>query len=492
MKILLTTEGTYPFQTGGVSTWCEQVLRGLPEHEFTVLAVTANPHVDYLYGVPANTRIVPVPLWGTEHLEEYVARPGLFRRTLAPSGGGPVRARFLPALEELLDTMLLCVAPPDRIAACLLEIADYSARWDLRRALRTPEAWGLLRDRLVSHPLFRMSSLEGVIACGQSIYRYLLPVAVPLPDDLDVGHATAAAFCALPTVCARLQRGLPMLLTEHGVYLRERVLTLVRDGTPTLQKVLLGNFYRAIVAVSYDVADRMLPVCDFNARWEARVDPTTPGRTRVIPNGVPTDVFAPREPAHDPGPVAVFVGRVDPIKDLETLLAAFALVRERVPDARLEIWGPESDPDYAALLRGQAADAGIDTAVEFMGPTSTPVDAFNRGRVVVQSSVSEGMPFSLLEAMSCGRPVVATAVGGVPEVLEPGPWLVPPQDPQALGAALTRVLSMDGVERERVGEVNRRRILQRFAEEKMLADYDDEYRQAAASHTMTGGDEVAA
>ena len=281
MKVLLTTEGTYPFTAGGVSTWCEQMLRGLPEHEFTVLAVTANPHVDYRYDVPANTRIVPVPLWGTEHLEEYVPRAGFVRRKLSPGGAGPVVARLVPALDELLDTALLRVAAPERIAACLLELSEYAARWDLRRGLRHPSVWGLYTDRLQAHPLFRMSSLESVITCAQSIYRYLLPIAVPLPDDTDVAHATAAAFCALPAICAKLTRGLPFLLTEHGVYLRERVLSLVRDGTPTLQKILLGNFYRAIVAVSYHLADRMLPVCDFNARWEVRIDPSTPARTRA-------------------------------------------------------------------------------------------------------------------------------------------------------------------------------------------------------------------
>jgi len=478
MKILLTAEGTYPFTAGGVSTWCEQLLTGLPDHEFTVLAVIANPHVDYLYPVPANTRIVPVPLWGIENIEEYIPLPGFARRKLWPTGRGPVQARLLPALDELLDTMLLRVGTPERIAACLLEFADYAARWDLRRALRTPAAWGLITDRLRAHPLFRMSSLEGVISCGQSIYRYLLPVAVPLPDDLDVAHASAAAFCALPAVCARLQRGLPFLLTEHGVYLRERVLTLVREGTPTLQKVLLGNFYRAIVEVSYHLADRILPVCGFNAVWEARVDPSTPQRTRVIHNGVPTDRFAPREDAPDPGPVAVFVGRVDPIKDLETLLSAFAVVRRAIPDARLEIWGPESDPDYSALLREQAATMGIDTAVSFHGKTSRPIDALHRGRVFVQSSVSEGMPFALLEAMSCGRPVVATAVGGVPEVLEPGPFLVQPQDPRSLAAALTTVLGMSTAERAEVGAANRRRIVHHFEEGQMLADYAQEYEQA--------------
>lgn len=480
MKILLTTEGTYPFTAGGVSTWCEQMLRGLPEHDFTVLAVTANPHVDYLYDVPANTRVVPVPLWGTEHLEEYVARPGSTRRKVVPGGAGPVRTRLLPAVEELLDTMLLRVGTPERIAAGLLEIAAYSDRWDLRRALRHPEVWRLYTERLGAHPLFCMSSLEGIITCGQSIYRYLLPAAVPVPDDVDVAHATAASFCALPAVCAKLTRGVPFLLTEHGVYLRERVLALVRDGTPTLQKLLLGNFYRAIVAVSYHLADRILPVCEFNARWETRVDPSTRGRIRVIHNGVRTDRFAPDAAAGDPGPVAVFVGRIDPIKDLETLLAAFVLVCAAVPGARLELWGPETDPDYSARLRDQVAAAGIDGAVELRGPTADPVAAFRRGQVVVQSSVSEGMPFSLLEAMSCGRPVVATAVGGVPEVLAPGPFLVPPQDPHALGTALIKVLAMSAARRDVLGAANRRRVISDFAEPEMLASYDEEYRRAGS------------
>ena len=101
--------------------------------------------------------------------------------------------------------------------------------------------------------------------------------------------------------------------------------------------------------------------------------------------------------------------------------------------------------------------------------------------MVVQSSVSEGMPFALLEAMSCGRPVVATAVGGVPEVMEPGPFLVPPQDPQALAAALTSVLRMGAADRATLGTANRRRIIDHFGERQMLTDYDEEYRRAATT-----------
>jgi glycosyltransferase involved in cell wall biosynthesis len=479
LKVLLATEGTYPYAAGGVTTWCERLLAGLPDHDFTVLAITPNPHVDDHSPPLPNVRVVPVPLWGTGSLDEYLPRPRLLRRQVLAGGGGPM-AEFLPIFDELLSTMLIEVGPPERVAACLVELAGHAGRWELRRSLAHRRTWGLFSDRLRAHPLYRRVGLSDVMSAADRVHRCLLPLTVPVADDIDVFHASAAAFSALPGLRARLERGVPLLLTEHGVYLREQILYMLESGASTLQKMMVANFYRATVAATYHVADRILPVCAFNARWEAFVDPSTSARTTVIPNGVPPDHFRPLD-VPDPGPVAVVVGRVHPIKDLETLLAALALVRRAVPGARLEIWGPEPDESYSRLLRARAAALdvpGEPPAVRFCGATDQVVEAMHRGQVVVQSSISEGMPFALLEAMSAGRPVVATAVGGVPELLPPGPCLVAPRDAFGLAAAWTRVLSLPAEERAALGAANRRRVLDHFDLDRMTAAFDAEYRAA--------------
>ena len=142
-------------------------------------------------------------------------------------------------------------------------------------------------------------------------------------------------------------------------------------------------------------------------------------------------------------PTLVFAGRIDPLKDLDTLVRAFALVREQVPDARLRLFGgvPAGNEAYAAEIRQLVADLAWRAAPTFEGPVSPVSQAFAAGHVVVQSSLSEGLPLTVIEAAMAGRPTVVTDVGGMPEAAGRGGLVVPPGDPAAFAAACVRLLT---------------------------------------------------
>ena len=95
MKIYLSTEGTYPFVLGGVSTWVDMLVHGLPQHEFEIGALVDNPHHRIQYRPPPNVTLQPIPLWGLELAEEYLPRP----RRMASGVENVVsrRARPVPA-----------------------------------------------------------------------------------------------------------------------------------------------------------------------------------------------------------------------------------------------------------------------------------------------------------------------------------------------------------------------------------------------------------
>ena len=115
MRVLLTTEGTYPFFRGGVSTWVHDLVTGLPEHEFLIAAVVGNPHVADAFPVPDNCRVLQLPLWGTETLDEYVprSRPRIGRRARDRA----FTRQFLPAYEEVVGHLLAPRDPRDLGAA---------------------------------------------------------------------------------------------------------------------------------------------------------------------------------------------------------------------------------------------------------------------------------------------------------------------------------------------------------------------------------------
>lgn len=159
-----------------------------------------------------------------------------------------------------------------------------------------------------------------------------------------------------------------------------------------------------------------------------------PGRGTVVPNGV--DVPPLRDPPAGPF-TWVSVGRFRPEKDHATLLRAWAAIRDR-GRARLRLVG---DGPREPHLRRLAKSLGISSTVEFTGPVDHAGPAYDAAHAVVLSSLTESSPNSVLEAFAHGRPVVATAVGGTPEVVPDGAGiLVPPQDAEALAVAMAELM----------------------------------------------------
>jgi glycosyltransferase involved in cell wall biosynthesis len=478
VRVYLATEGTYPFVVGGVSTWVDMLVRGLPEHEFEIGAVVDNPHYRLAYRPPPNVTIRPLPLWGLELAEEYLPHPDAWRRSWRTSPS-VVRNRFLPPWERLVVCLAAPEADPMALGDALSGLAHFAESHDLRRALGDAGTWAVLLDRLMTNPILSRSGLAPAMAFARTLYRYLLPLTVPIPV-CDVLHSSAAALCALPAIVAKYRYGTPLVLTEHGIYLRERLLAL--SGEPLGTKLLFANFYRAVCELAYREADVLTPVCAYNAAWEQALG-VEPERIRVIHNGVdPARIEVRPEPK---GPATVgFVGRIDPLKDVLTLIRAFAHVHTVLPEARLRLWGPSTSPEYLNLCRTAVTELGLTDVASFDGPTDDPASAYAACHVVALSSISEAFPYTVVEAMLASRAVVATAVGGVTEALEGTTCrgvalVVEPGDPKAMAGALIAVLGAPPAERHRVGADLRDRALTSFTARRVLDGYDAIYRELA-------------
>lgn len=191
----------------------------------------------------------------------------------------------------------------------------------------------------------------------------------------------------------------------------------------------------------------------------------------TIRNGIDTRRFNATGP-RERGP-AVLVARLSPEKDIATLLRATALAIREAPSFRLEIAG-----DGACLpnLKQQAAALGITDSVQFIGQVRHVPAVLERAGLFVLSSLSEGISLTLLEAMACALPVVATRVGGNPEVVVDGETglLAPAQDPPALAAAMLRLWQQPN-EARRLGQAGRRRVEQFFDVRRMVAEYESLY-----------------
>lgn len=452
--VVLVTEGTYPHAYGGVSVWCDQIVSGLPELEFKVVALTAFGYQEPVYQLPAHARVLKtVGLWDN-------------RRDRA------VHHRLeIDSLAAFLAQLL--TNDHDDVAGFtqfVYELVPYDGR-EIARQLSFGELLRALDEEL-REP--RWSVLEGVQASDLvQVAEFLDHLLRPLtadPGPAPIYHASSNGLAALVCMMARRRHGGRFVLTEHGIYLRERYLELRRATMSRQAKALLVRFHRLVSATAYAEATVIAPGSRWNQRWETRYG-ASPARVRTIYNGIDPDEF-PVRPTDAPSPVVSWLGRVDPIKDLDTLIRAFAVVNAECPEARLRLYGrtPASGEWYRDEMDALIAELGLDGVVTFEGGVAESHDAYTDAQVAVLSSISEGFPYSVIEAMACGLPTVATGVGGVPEAAADTGFVVTPRDPRALGEAIL-VLLADGDRRAAMGAGARERVVGHFTLDHCLEDY---------------------
>jgi glycosyltransferase involved in cell wall biosynthesis len=267
------------------------------------------------------------------------------------------------------------------------------------------------------------------------------------------------------------------VLSEHGVYLRERYLALGDGDFSWAERRAVTAVIRRICEVAYRQADRVVPVSDFNSRWAQRLG-VDPKRVLTVRNGVRPDLYPPVDTEPDV-PTLSFVGRIDPLKDLHTLVRAFALVRAELPTARLRLFGPtpEGNEAYRDSVAELIGELGLADAATFEGPSQGSRPAIAAGSVVVLSSISEGLPYSVIEAMMCGRATVSTDVGGVAECMDPDGStgvVVPARDPRAFADACLELLTDDD-RRHAMGAAARRYALLHATLDRAVTRYREVY-----------------
>ncbi len=217
-------------------------------------------------------------------------------------------------------------------------------------------------------------------------------------------------------------------------------------------------------------AQRVVCVSQDSRRLSAR-EGVADRRLTVIRNGIDTQRFTYLGPA--PGGPVVMVGRLVPLKGVDTLLRAVALVVHQRADFRLEVAGDgEARPGLEALAR----ELGLDNHVRFLGNVRDVPGLLARSACLVLPSLSEGISLTLLEAMARGLPVVATDVGGNPEVVEDGVTgrLVPPANPEQLAAALLELATVSE-KTQAMGQAGRARVERVFDVRRMVAEYEALY-----------------
>jgi glycosyltransferase involved in cell wall biosynthesis len=294
------------------------------------------------------------------------------------------------------------------------------------------------------------------------------------------GDVAPAAALALRRLAADFR---PDIVHLHDPHAAAAALALPRSAVVVASRRVDFPLQGALSRWKYRRCRRLIAV----SRAVARVleqGAIEPARVRVVYEGVPD---RPPAPGGEVSLVALGIPPAVPVignvaaltahKDHATLLAAAVVVRAELADARIVIVG---EGELEQKLRGLASTLGVSETVVFAGfrrDLDALIPAFD---VFCLSSHMEGLGTSLLDAMCYGRPVVATAAGGIPEAVEDGVTgrVVPPRAADALGRALVEVLRDQG-RREAMGAAGRRRFLERFTADRMVEETLGVYAEVA-------------
>lgn len=438
--IALLLEGTFPYVSGGVSSWVNQILQAYPEHRFAIvfLGSRREDYGDFRYALPPNV----------VHFEQHFLFDALHSNIQpAPSRGHPealAKAReFLQALEAHDGTAESRAKVLAAMRSIALELQP-GGSLPLEDFLHSEFAWDLIRDsyrrhctdpsfvdffwtvRIMLQPMWLMAR----IAHG------LIPVRVL--------HTVSTGYAGFLGGLLHHSRGLPLVLSEHGIYTKERQIDLlqstwIRDNRNIFQRDPMEvsffrqmwiRFFDWMGRFCYGAADPIIALYE-NNRLRQVADGAAAERTVSIPNGIRIERFAPlraQRPAETP-PVLCLIGRVVPIKDIKTFIRAMRRVVNRMPQAQAWVAGPTAeDPAYADECQNLVDSLGLQANVRFLGMQKVE-ELLPKVGVVVLSSISEALPLVILEAQAAGVPVVSTDVGSCRQLIDG----LGPED-QALGS----------------------------------------------------------
>lgn len=466
MKICLIAEGCYPYVAGGVSSWIQMLIKGMPEHTFILYTIAANEEQrgQFKYELPENVKEVR-----ENFLDQYMTEKSK-RKTgyrLAPE-----------EKQALLDLITKEKTDWDRI----FEMFSQGGAYRANDFLASDAFLDVVME--ASQDTYRLTPFNQVF---WTIRSMLLPVLNILQCDVpqvDLFHSVSTGYAGLLGAMFQKKTGKPFVITEHGIYSREREEEILKaKWVDVYFKQTWIDFFLGMAVAAYGKACRIVSL--FHHARELQIGyGADPARCIVIPNGIQLSRFSsigPVEPENHSLALGAVI-RVVPIKDLKTMIYSFALVREKIPDASLYLIGPtDEDPEYyqecLELIQSLRAEG-----IQFVGRVDV-AQWYGKMDLILLSSVSEGQPFVILEAMASRRPVVATDVGSCRELLEgnqdglgPAGEIVPVMSPNLMAKSIIRLSQNPDLMRE-MGENGYARAVKYYREEDFLNAYRNLYER---------------
>ncbi|NPA28619.1 MAG: DUF3492 domain-containing protein [Epsilonproteobacteria bacterium] len=494
VDVMILAEGTYPFVKGGVSSWIHQLVTGLPHKRFGICFIGSRPE-DYgevRYELPENLVHVEV-----HYLFEEQKDP--------PPRKLRVGEEAMKSLEKLHQAFR---DQQDELPETMRSIDFFKKALTFDHFLHSKEVWEFVRQRYYERA-GEMPFIEYFWSI-RNMHRpiWVITDIVAAFPEVGLFHAPSTGYGGMIGTLGSYHSGAPFLLTEHGIYTRERKIDLLTAEWISYHKLSLLSqaeemnyikelwirFFERIARMAYRRANEIFSL--YRGARNVQIAFGAPEeKTRVIPNGVDVEGLGKLVDKREKTvpKVITLIGRVVSIKDIKTFIRAMRIAADAVPGIEGWIVGPDDeDPEYAAECRQMVEALRLEDCVKFLGFQKIH-DILPKTGLLTLTSISEGMPLVILEGFAAGVPCVATDVGSCRDLIYGG---IDEED-EALGAAgaVTGIASPSDLATEYIRflrddklweeaqETGLKRVRRYYRQDQFLKDYDAVY-----DRYLEGGD----
>lgn len=400
MKICLVAEGSYPYIVGGVSSWIHMLIESMPEHQFVLYTIGAyeKDKGNFKYKIPDNVETIY-----ESFLDTFLSDQGQWGK----------RYKIRSSAKESITALLSGRTVNWKDLFDFFHSSDFD---NPSSFLMSKTFFDILKD--VNKEKYSQTPF---IDLFWTIRSMILPLLCILKQEIppaDLYHSVSTGYAGIIGSLGKHLFNKPFLLTEHGIYAREREEEIIKSDWMMVHfKDSWIEYFLIMSECAYEHADRVITL--FNRNKEIQVDlGCDEEKIFIVSNGVKIDNYI-DIPQKDIGDNYLNIGaivRVVPIKDIKTMLQSFSIVKDQIPNVKLFVMGPtDENPEYFEECKQLVVNLELEDVV-FTGNVNLR-EYLGKMDIMVLSSISEGQPFAVLEGMACSKPFVTTDVGSCRELL---------------------------------------------------------------------------
>lgn len=466
MKICLIAEGSYPYVTGGVSGWVQTLIENMPEHQFVLYAIGAEEKQrgKFKYKIPDN--LVEIK---EVFLDGYLREEGIWGK----------RLRIKKSEKQAVQNLLSGEGTSWRDLFSLLSGRRFEQVSDFLMSKDFFDIMYEVCDK--KYPQIPFTELFWTV---RSMIMPMFAIIRNKVPEADLYHSVSTGYSGVLGSLGKYLYNKPFLLTEHGIYSREREEEIIKaDWIKGYFKDLWTDYFFSLSQCAYENADQVVTLFNRNKEIEVELG-CSEDKIRIIPNGVEASDYA-NLPLGCKEEGWIYIGaivRVVPIKDIKTMIQSFAFAKHAMPNLKLFILGPvEEDREYYEECRQLIAALEVED-IEFTGTVNIK-EYIGQMDLLLLTSISEGQPLAVLEGMASGKPFVATDVGSCRELLygnndgfgEAG-IVAPVMHAEQIGQAIV-ALCQNESRRKQMGLNGLERVKAFYGKSRFIESYRKLYRE---------------